>query len=308
VVHGDDLVAATYGRAFWILDDVTPLRQINPNQTTTLFRPEKALRVRLDLNQDTPLPPEMPAGQNPPTGAIIDFFLASAPRQDIKLGIYDSAGKLIRELDPKDEAASNEPPLNVPDYWVGHPDALTEIPGHNRFVWDLRSAAPPVLRHEYAISALYGNTPGLPLGSIVTPGTYTVRLTADGKTYEQPLVVAMDPRVDVSSEALNQQLSLENKIVDLVALSFEGNKLNPAPEGAGRGGGGGGGGRGGNQAPTFAALNRNLASLLNIVDQQDAAPTPVMEKAYEGYCTQLATLIKNLNETKGANLSIPACR
>ena len=163
----------------------------------------------------------MPAGQNPPNGAIIDFYLNSAPNEDIKLAIYDNAGKLVRELSTKPEAASNEPPPNVPDYWLGHPEQLTKGAGQNRFVWDLRYAAPPVLRHEYPISALYGNTPALPLGAIVTPGNYKVRLTVNGKTFEQPLTVAMDPRVDVSNEALAQQLNLETNIIGLVANSFE---------------------------------------------------------------------------------------
>ncbi len=107
VVHGDDLVAATYGRAFWILDDVTPLRQIDAKTGATsalLFRPEKALRVRLDLNQDTPIPPDMPAGENPPNGAIVDYYLNSKPSQDVTIGIYDSAGKLVREYSTKPEA------------------------------------------------------------------------------------------------------------------------------------------------------------------------------------------------------------
>ncbi len=91
----------------------------------------------------------------------------------------------------------------------------------NRFVWDLRYAPPPVLRHEYPISALYQNTPGLPLGAMVTPGNYSVRLTVNGRTFEQPLVVGMDPRVDVSADALAQQLTLERKILDLVAGSYE---------------------------------------------------------------------------------------
>ena len=94
-VHGSDLVAATYGRAFWILDDLSPLRQIAARMAqgadalaqTFLFRPDKALRVQLDLNGDTPLPPEMPAGQNPPDGALIDYVLASAPEGDISLQI-----------------------------------------------------------------------------------------------------------------------------------------------------------------------------------------------------------------------------
>ncbi len=84
VVHGDDLVAATYGRAFWILDDLTPLRQINEKVAKSkvyLFQPATAIRLRNDMNQDTPLPPEMPAGDNPPTGAILDYYFETAPRQ-----------------------------------------------------------------------------------------------------------------------------------------------------------------------------------------------------------------------------------
>jgi len=332
VVHGDDLVAATYGRAFWILDDITPLRQIDRTVSSApafLFRPEKALRVRLDLNQDTPIPPEMPAGQNPPNGAIVDYYLASDPSQDITLAIYDSAGQLVRQYSTKAEEASKEPPPNVPDYWVGHPEPLTKNSGMNRFVWDLRYAAPPVLRHEYPISALYQNTPGLPLGPIVTPGTYRARLTVNGRTFEQPLVVAMDPRVDVSPDALAQQLTLERKILDLVASSFDfykkavalrqdlakaaGSAAIPAVkefdqkaqrlQGAEGGFGGGGGGRGGRQSPAFAALNRSIGSLASVVDGQDAAPTPVMQTAYEGYCRDLATAAQSWNELMKTDLA-----
>ena len=136
VVHGDDLVAATYGRAFWILDDLTPLRQIDNklgDVEAFLFRPEKALRVRLDQNQDTPLPPEMPAGQNPPNGAILDFYLKSEPAQDVTLAIYDSAGRVVREFSTRAEKQESEPPPNVPDYWLGHPEPLTKKPGHESF-------------------------------------------------------------------------------------------------------------------------------------------------------------------------------
>ncbi len=129
VVHGDDLVAATYGRAFWILDDVTPLRQIDRTVSSApafLFRPEKALRVRLDLNQDTPIPPDMPAGPE------------SAQRRDCGLlrgvgtlaGCHGSASTTApanwcASTPPKAEEAAKEPPPNVPDYWVGHPEPLT---------------------------------------------------------------------------------------------------------------------------------------------------------------------------------------
>jgi photosystem II stability/assembly factor-like uncharacterized protein len=326
VIHGDDLVAATYGRAFWILDDVTPLRQIDRAVSTSrefLFQPQKALRVRLDWNQDTPLPPEMPAGQNPPNGAVIDYYLASEPGPDITLEIFDSAGKLVRRLSTAAEAAAAEPPPNVPDYWIAHPAPLTKKAGMNRFVWDLRYAAPSVLRHEYPISALYGNTPGLPLGAIVTPGNYRVRLNVNGRSLEQPLVVALDPRVDVTNESLAQQLSLETKIIALVQASYEGyrtaaqfrQQLSKPSSAAlkdleqkaqrlqGSDTGFGGGGRGGRQTPAFAGLNRNLGSLASIVDGQDAAPTPAMQTAYEGYCRELATLAQNWNDLMKTDLA-----
>ena len=127
----------------------------------------------------------------------------------------------MREYSTKTEAAAVEPPPNVPEYWVGHPEPLTRNGGMNRFVWDLRYAPPPVLRHEYPISALYQDTPGLPLGAMVTPGKYSIRLTVNGRTFEQPLEVAMDPRVDVSADALAEQLTLERKILDLVASSYD---------------------------------------------------------------------------------------
>ena len=340
VVHGDDLVAATYGRAFWILDDLTPLRQIDQRVSTAqtfLFRPEKALRVRLDLNQDTPLPPEMPAGQNPPNGAIIDYYLASEPGPDIMLEVYDSSGQLVRKLSTAAGEAAQEPPPNVPDYWIGHPEPLTKHAGMNRFVWDMRYAAPSVLRHDYPISALYGNTPGLPLGAMVTPGNYRVRLTVNGKSLEQPLVVAMDPRVDVTKESLAEQLELETRIIGLVSQSYEDyrkaaqfrqslatdqKELEKRTAGGGtaanalkeldqkaqhiegsEGGFGGGGGRGARQAPAFAGLNRNLGSLASVVDGQDAAPTPAMQSAYEGYCRELATAAQGWNDLMKADLT-----
>jgi photosystem II stability/assembly factor-like uncharacterized protein len=326
VIHGDDLVAATYGRAFWVLDDVTPLRQIDRTVSSSrefLFTPQKALRVRLDLNQDTPIPPEMPAGQNPPNGAVIDYYLASEPAQNITLEILDSAGKLVRKLSTAAEPVRPEPPPNVPDYWIGHPDPLTKRAGMNRFVWDLRYAAPDVLRHEYPISALYANTPGLPLGAIVTPGTYKVRLTVNGRTVERPLTVAMDPRVDVTNDSLAQQLSLESRIIALVQTSYEGfrdaQKLrqvlaaDPAfkefdqkaqrLQGSDTGFGGGGGGRGGRQSPTFATLNRSIGSLASVVDGQDAAPTPAMQTAYETSCRELATLTQNWNDMLKSDLA-----
>jgi len=203
---------------------------------------------------------------------------------------------------------------------------LTRNSGMNRFVWDLRYAPPSVLRHEYPISALYQGTPGLPLGAIVTPGEYRVKLHTAGRTYEQTLTVAMDPRVDVSNAALNAQLDLESKIIGLVGDSYEfyhkalllrqtlagdqkevekhaGASLDTLKEfdqKASRlqgsdSGFGGGPGRGGNATPAFAALNRNLGSLATVVDGQDAAPTPAMESAYQQYCKELSSAVESWN-------------
>ncbi len=327
-VNGNDLVAATYGRAFWILDDITPLRQIDKTVAAAavhVFRPEKAMRVRLDLNQDTPLPPEMPAGENPPNGAIVDYYLGSAPSEDITLAIYDEVGQLVRQYSSKPEAPPTEPPPNVPEYWLAPPEALSRRAGMNRFVWDLRYAPPPAIRHEYPISALYGNTLGEPLGALAVPGRYEVRLTVNGREYKQPLDVGMDPRVDVSTTALTQQFEMEQKVVKLVAMSFEFHhraallreavavdqkKLGAAEaasavaalrdfdgKAAKLEGSEGGGERGfGKPKPTFSLLNRELGSLATTVDSADVAPTPAMETAYEDYCRDLTGLATRWNE------------
>src|SRR6202040_3137588 len=124
---------------------------------------------------------------NPPNGALIDYDLRSTPAQDITLAIYDTAGQLVRQFSSKPEPASTEPPPNVPDYWLARPEPLSKNAGMHRFVWDLHYGSPPALRHEYPISALYGNTPGEPLGALALPGKYEVRLTVNGRTLKQPL-------------------------------------------------------------------------------------------------------------------------
>jgi photosystem II stability/assembly factor-like uncharacterized protein len=328
-IRGNDLVAATYGRAFWILDDLSPLRQINretPREQTFLYKPGKALRVHLDLNGDTPIPPELPAGQNPPNGALIDFYLKSAPAEDVHLAIYDKSGQLVREFSTKPEAAVAEPPPNIPDYWLAHPEPLTKNAGMNRFLWDLRYTPPMALRHSYPISGLFGNTPGEPQGRFVVPGTYEVRLTVDGKTYKQPLTVVLDPRVSVSQQALERQQELARRTADLITLSYnfyhqalavretiagdEKKLQNQDPDSvkalrefdmkltrvqgaeAGRGGGAGGA----KPAPTFMLLNQELGSLSTTVESADSDPTPVMESTYNDYCRDLTKATGEWND------------
>ncbi len=338
VVHGSDLVAATYGRAFWILDDVTPLRQLNEQTAKAkvhLYEPDKALRVRLDLNLDTPIPPEMPAGQNPPNGALIDYYLANAPQDDVKVAIYDNSGQLVREFSSKAEPLSTEAPPNVPLYWVGHPEPLSKREGMNRFVWDLRYAPPNALRHDYPISALYENTPGEPLGPLVTPGNYQVELTVNGQAQRQPLTVALDPRVDVTNNALAQQLELQQKVASLISASFDfyhqawrvrealavDQKKLPGEDVASLDvlrkfdadalklqgqdtGFDSGGATLGKPKPTFALLNRELSQLESTLDIQDAAPTPAMVTAYQDYCHDLMTLANSWNDLFKSNLPL----
>src|SRR5205085_1596771 len=134
-----------------ILDDITPLRQLDANLAGTeaqLLLPQEAVRTRWDMNQDTPLPPETPAGKNPPDGAIIDYYLKSAPSGHIKLSIYDSQNNLVRQYSSTVPAVDNTP-ANVPGYWFAPPAILSRAAGVSRFVWDLRYPPPKTLRYSY---------------------------------------------------------------------------------------------------------------------------------------------------------------
>jgi photosystem II stability/assembly factor-like uncharacterized protein len=234
-VHGDDLVASTYGRALWILDDITPLRQFDaewPHSDAYLLRPRNTVRTRWDMSQDTPLPPETPAGDNPPDGAIIDYFLKSAPTGDIKLSIYDSQDHLVREF-TNVPPPFDKTPANAPEYWFAPPPALTKNLGLNRFTWDLRYPPMKAMRYGY-----YGNVldyieytgsdhaiPGkfpreLQPGPFVVPGKYSLVLTANGRTSRQPLTVTLDPRVQASQSDLVKQLDVETSISDQMATSY----------------------------------------------------------------------------------------
>jgi photosystem II stability/assembly factor-like uncharacterized protein len=218
VIHGDDLVVGTHGRSFWILDDVTPLRQLTlevARSDVFLFQPETAYRVRRSKYTDTPLPPEEPAGENPPDGAILDYLLGPGIRGSVALEILDGKGGLVRRFTSEDKSdALPEIEMNVPTYWVRSFRALSAGAGLHRFVWDLRTEPPPAVSRDYPISAVPADTPLEPLGVAVVPGPYTVRLTAGGRTLTQPLVVAMDPRVKTSPGGLAQQHDLSMQLVE----------------------------------------------------------------------------------------------
>ncbi len=224
-VHDHDLVAATHGRAFWILDDVTPLEQLNDTvlrSSAHLFRPARAIRIRRSENRDTPLPPEEPHGTNPPAGAIIDYYLGTVPAGPITLEVRDGGGHLVRRFSSDaGPPAPQEPPPQIAAEWLPHPEPLPRRAGLNRFVWNLRYPPPPAERHGYSMAAIAGQgTVEEPEGPLVLPGEYRVTLTVAGQTYSERLQVELDPRVHVTVTALADQLRLALEIWNANAQEY----------------------------------------------------------------------------------------
>ncbi len=222
-IHDDDLTVATHGRAFWILDDLAPLRQASAEvaaEPVHLFRPTPAVRVRRDTYTDTPLPADEPMGENPPAGAILDYTLGSAATGPVTLEILDAQGNVLRRYANTDSPELTSEQLAVqmiPTYWVRPFRALPASAGMHRWVWDLRTAAPDVEERSYPISAVPHDTPRVPQGPLVPPGEYTVRLTAAGATQTAPLTVTMDPRVKTPAAALEAQFALERRLAGLLS-------------------------------------------------------------------------------------------
>jgi photosystem II stability/assembly factor-like uncharacterized protein len=228
VIHHDDVVVGTHGRSFWILDNVTPLRQLTPDavaekNSAYLFVPQLPYRVRRNNNPDTPLPPEEPAGQNPPDGAMIDYWLNAAASEPVTLEIIDaSSGKVVRHFSSADKPEPvDAKKLNVPTYWVRPARTLSSAAGMHRFIWDLHYPEPDVLEHEYPISAIYGDTPRYPLGAAVLPGKYKIVLTVGAKVCTQSLELRMDPRVKTPPEDLRRQFELDQKLASALHLDHE---------------------------------------------------------------------------------------
>jgi hypothetical protein len=226
-IHNDDLLLGTHGRSFWVLDDITPLRQLAvvANAAIYLFKPASAYRVRRDTNSDTPLPPDEPAGQNPPDGAIIDYALGKAATGPVTLEIMDATGKPIHRY-----SSDDKPPftfdtlgqtLTVPTYWVRPPATLSTAAGMHRFVWDLHETPPESSGYGYPISAVPHDTPREPLGPSVLPGRYTVRLSASGHTVTTELNVVMDPRIKTPVAGLRQQYKIQSQLVALMNANFD---------------------------------------------------------------------------------------
>ena len=222
-IKGNDLIVGTYGRGIWILDDYSVLREITPAtmaEAAHLYKPGEAIRVRRNVNFDTPAPPEVMYASNPPLGANIYYSLASKPSSDIRIEISDSNGRVVRHYSSTPITPYADPPAAIDPRWIRVRQPLSTEIGLNRFNWDMRYDAPPSFIHDAqdVINASLGDTPQEIEGPLALPGNYQVKLMVDGKTYSQTVTVKNDPRSPASASDLVAQHDLQ---MDFYALTSE---------------------------------------------------------------------------------------
>jgi photosystem II stability/assembly factor-like uncharacterized protein len=324
IVKDDDLAVATHGRGFWILDDITPLRQIDAatvDQEAVLFKPTTAWRVRWNTSTDMPWPKEEPVLPNPPDGVSINYYLRSAASTPVVIEVLSSDGRLVRRYSSEDPVTPIPAPeaAAVPLYWYKPPQRLATSAGLHRWIWDVHLQPLPGGgggggRGGLPISAIPGNAAPAVGTPWANPGTYTVKLSVNGKTYSQPISVRQDPRVKTPTLAMQQVYTQTKAVYDaavdvqsasaqVASLRAQVAALRPQATGAaatqlasfdeqlaalqgpvgdaggraGRGGGAPGegrGGRGGAAAPTLPALGA-LTAVLNSLQGADVQPTAV---------------------------------
>ncbi|HXG91511.1 MAG TPA: glycoside hydrolase [Blastocatellia bacterium] len=335
VIHNDDIVVGTHGRSFWILDDITPLRQINEQVASAdafLFKPQTAYRVRRSVNTDTPIPQEEPMGENPPDGAIINYYL-HRDASEVVIEIFDKHNHAVRRFSSRDEPEKFDMSLQpYPTYWFRQTRIPSAKAGMQRFVWGMHYPPPPGFPRTFPISAIYRNTPPVPQGPIIPPGEYTIKLIVDGKSYTQPLTVKLDPRVTTPSEGIEKMFEVsfgsyeaikriraaQAEIADLRA------QLKPLKERAGQGAvaeaidaldkkaaaldGGPSRARGGPPAaggsePSFARLAGEFLTVMEISEGADAQPTTQTVAAFEQLQKTLANLLAQWNEMKSKDVN-----
>jgi hypothetical protein len=334
-IHENDLIVGTHGRSFWILDDIEPLREmalsveVGRPKSVRLFRPSSAYRVRRDTNTDTPLPADEPAGQNPPDGAIINYWIRQTISGPLTLEILDSQGKVIRGYSSTDQPERSPEELKkemIPPYWLQPFRSLPTDPGLHRWVWDLRYPAPVSTSHEYPIAAVPHRTPRYPLGPLVVPGTYSVHLAVNGTSMTAPLTIKMDPRVKVSradlqkkfdlsmrlyeamnnsSKAVNQARSVHEQLDDLAAsataplkdsLESLNGKITELLDGVKKAGGSE------ESETTLSGVNSDVIALYKQVEQSDAAPTVAQAEAFNAVNAKLSGRTREWDELKREQL------
>jgi photosystem II stability/assembly factor-like uncharacterized protein len=329
-IHEDDLIVATHGRSFWILDDISALRQITDATANSdaLFKPAAAYRVRRSTNPDTPIPPDEPMAENPPDGAILDYHLGKAA-SEATIEILDGKGAVVRRYSSTDQPDQTEAQLRqqvIPLYWIRPFRAPSTEAGMHRWVWDLRYPTPLATRYEYPISAVPHDTPRVPQGPLALPGTYTVRLSAGGHTYTARLMVKMDPRVKASMAELQRMFDLQVRLASLLsrssAAAIEARSLREqiravAPQASGPAKESlqafaakleamlGGPERPGMapQAPTLSRINGAAQTLYTDVDRADAAPTTTQAAAADATEHDASVVIKGWEAMKTSDLA-----
>jgi photosystem II stability/assembly factor-like uncharacterized protein len=333
-VKGDDLVAGTHGRGYMILDDVTPLRQIAAQtesklaaENAFLYAPQTTIRVRNNMNPPTPWPPDMATGQNPPDGAIIDYYLGPNISGPVTLQILDAKGDVLTEFKSTDAVPPLDPRYPDPTLWARPPRVLSAAPGAHRFLWDMQyPQVPGMSTGPDAGSAVPHDTPSVSSAPWVMPGAYTVRLIAGGVSQSKPLTIVMDPRVKTSRFDLEQQFNLSHTLYDQMLqatkalheitvlrdqldgpnaklpheaaeeLEAKLNKIAGAEvEGGGRRFGPAG-------PPTLDSVRTQLARLEHSVQNADAAPTTSQIAAAAEIAKPLPALLEQWEQLKATDL------
>ena len=327
-VHDSDLIVGTHGRSFWILDDISALRQLDAASTNSdqLFKPAVAYRVRRDIYPDTPIPADEPAGENPPDGAIINYLLPSEASGSVTIEILDPQNKLIRRYssgDQPDRTAEDLRKETIPPYWLEAFKAPATDPGLHRWVWDLRYPPPVSTQHEYPISAVPHRTPRYPLGPLVTPGRYTIKLTVNSNSVSAPLTVKIDPRVktsqaglqkkfdtsmklysalDESSKAVNQARSVQEQLEELAKsgpasmkqeVADLGKRVSELLEG----------GKSAESETSLSGVNGDVIALYKEVEKSDGEPTAAQESSTVLLTAKVKDKLRDWNEVKKAGLA-----
>ena len=292
VIKDDDIVVGTHGRSFWILDDITPLRQISNDlakNEAILYKPQNTYRVRFSTYTDTPITQEEPQEQNPPDGAIINYFLKEKANSPITLEIFDAFGKSVRKFSSEDKPYEL-PDLNIPHYWIRPQQILSAAAGSHRFLWDLHYT-PLNLPPSYPISAVYQNTAPDATSPWVLAGNYTAKLSVNGKTYAQTFTVKMDPRVktstidlktqhDLSVAAYEGRIKIQAELAEMqerstrIRMTEEGMKYFQA------------------KIADLKKTQAGLASVHNILQDADVKPTTQVVATAKELLAKMAVLLK----------------
>jgi photosystem II stability/assembly factor-like uncharacterized protein len=338
-IKGNDLIVGTYGRGIFVLDDYAVLRQLSDAVATEdvhLFKPDGAVRVRRNVGADTPFPLDVPHALNPPDGAIIYYSLGSRANGRVTLDVLDSTGVAVRHY-------SSDPILPVPEasrpphpnFWVKVEEPLPTDAGMHRVNWDLRYDPPPTFAHTFEINANPYETPASPEGSLVPPGTYTVRLTANGKSQSEKVTITSDPRSPANLAALRAEDALIRKLRAAERLAYEAFRQTDTTRtqlrtmaasdstsaavktireyiakldtlggvASGVGFNFGGAGFGAPARPTLAQLVNRFLSQLGNFENGDVAPTAAMYAAYKSTCNDLENSITAWRALNGADFS-----